>query len=189
MYRGVFSCRRARCSSSLVIWPELWLSLVSSGTAQDKIWSHCPNNHHPLCELVCCYTLNTCHCEQNWIRKHMTGTECIELSSQFHVDVFFKLAGQLIQDSKLRGMSNSRFSHVLESSRLAMHAIEYQENLTRYKSSWFRINNQLTFYIFQILPDFTLAFVATQWHPQRHSLRGNSLALISRWAYNVTSTH
>lgn len=65
----------------------------------------------------------------------MTGTECIELSSQFHVDVFFKLAGQLIQDSKLRGMSNSRFSHVLESSRLAMHAIEYQENLTRYKSS------------------------------------------------------
>lgn len=64
----------------------------------------------------------------------MTGTERIVLSSQFHMDVLIKLARQLIQGSNLRGMLNSRFSHVLESSRLARHAMEKQENLTRYES-------------------------------------------------------
>ena len=64
----------------------------------------------------------------------MTGTERIVLSSQFHMNVFIILARQLIQGSKLRGMFNSRFSHVLESSRLARHAMENQENLTRCES-------------------------------------------------------
>lgn len=141
LHRGVFSCRRTRCSCSLVIWPELWLSLVSSGTAQDKIWSHCPNNHHLLCKLVCCYTLNACHCKTKLDQEtQMAGTECIVLSSHFHTDVFIKLARQLSRGSKLRRMLNSRFSHVQESSRLARHAIKNQENRTTHESWWFRIN-------------------------------------------------